>query len=122
MRIFILLGLIAAISCSKKNKEEAVVMQDGKTYELGTVLPELRNTSNDTIFLALYPHARMFYLNRKLKNSALYLQIINDAVKAGKPVKARIFKRDFNGGSEEVAAIYKPTAAELSEFNTHFAP
>lgn len=98
--------LVSANAC--KTHEEAIkaLPKVGDTYELGSVSPEVRTIENDTARIALYPHARWFYLDMTIKGSQDYITLIQTAAKSGRQVKARIFKHPATTSGEEIAEIY----------------
>lgn len=98
--------LVFTNACKKQENTVDAFPKTGDTYALGSVLPELRAVDKDTARIALYPHARWFYLDMKMKNSQKYLTMIQTAGKAGRQVKARIFKRPISMSGEEIAEIY----------------
>ena len=98
--------LVLSNACKKQETTVDAFPKTGATYELGSVLPDLRTVDKDTARIALYPHARWFYLDMKMKNSQKYLTMIQTAGKSGRQVKARIFKRPIGTSGEEIAEIY----------------
>ncbi|GAB3782178.1 hypothetical protein GCM10028818_37500 [Spirosoma horti] len=98
--------LVFSNACQEQENTVGTFPKAGDTYELGSVLPELRTIDKDTARIALYPYARWFYLDMKMKNSQKYLTMIQTAGKSGRQVKARIFKRPVSTGGEEIAEIY----------------
>ncbi|WP_420149769.1 hypothetical protein [Spirosoma sp.] len=102
-----LMPLLALNACQKHNEAVVTRSKTGETYELGTVLPELRTIQNDTARIALYPHARWFYLDMRMTGSQEYLALIQSAAKSGRQIKARIFKRPAGVYGEEIAQVYE---------------
>lgn len=109
--IFVLL----VISC-KTSEPSTGITKGGDTYETGPVLPELRIIKSDTAWIALYPYARMFYMDMKIKNSERFIKMIQTAEKKPAPVRTMIFKRPMNLGGEEIAEIIAPTAQDIKTF------
>jgi hypothetical protein len=122
MKYILFLVTVAIIftipSCSKKSyiKREKIT-KHGQTYDAGVVIPEIRSIRQDTAHLALYGHARLFYLDLKMVNSEQYIALINSANKKKYPVRARIFKDSYKpNAGEEVAEIYPPSAEDIRVF------
>ena len=109
-------------SCQKNEYAMGTIIKEGPTYETGPVLPELRNVQNDTAIVVLYPNARVFYLDMKMKKSELYTKMIQSAEKNNLPVRARIFERTANPGGEEISEIYPPTAKDIENFKASMHP
>lgn len=111
---------IAAIllfaSCKKhgvKTKEKRV--KEGAMVEIGLVLPEIRTSENDTVKLALYPHARFFFIDLGLKNSDGYINLIKKAVKEDLPVRVKVYKDN----QAEVAEIIPATSQDLEKYRNN---
>lgn len=114
---YILPCIFALLAISCKTSEPATgIIKAGDTYETGPVLPELRVIKNDTAWIALYPSARIFYMDMKIKNSAGFIKMIQTAEKKPAPVRTIIFKRPANLTGEEIAEIMAPTAQDIKTF------
>lgn len=98
--------LIALNACKKPRETQVTLPKLGGTYELGSVSPELRTIKNDTAWIALYPHARLFYLDMRMKGSQDYLTLIQVAAESGHQIQARIFSRPATTNGVEIAQIY----------------
>ena len=105
-------------SCSKKTHVEGEkTIKHGQTYDVGIVIPEIREIKQDTAHLALYGHARLFYLDLKMINSDQYIALIKAANKKRYPVRARVFKDSYKQNvGEEIAEIYSPSADDIKVF------
>ena len=103
-------------ACQTSEFVSGSLSKEGPIYETGPVLPELRKAKLDTAIVVLYPNARVFYIDLKLKNSALYTKMLRTAEKDQLPVNVRIFKRSFNPGGEEISEVYPPTAKQIEAF------
>jgi hypothetical protein len=116
---FVMVTTIFTISsCSKKShiKGEKIT-KHGQTYDAGVVISEIREIKQDTAHLALYGHARLFYLDLKMINSDQYIALIKAANKKRYPVRAKIFKDSYKQNvGEEVAEIYPPSAEDIKLF------
>ena len=87
------LFLLLVSSCTKQNgKAKEKRIKEGETIEIGLVFPEVRTAKNDTVMLALYPHARFFFIDRGLKNSDSYINLIKKANQADVPLRVRVYK------------------------------
>jgi hypothetical protein len=116
--LFTVIIVFAISACSKNShaKREKVKKQ-GETYELGVVIPEIREIKQDTAHLALYGHARLFFLDLKMVNSDQYIALIKAANKKKYPVRAKVFKDSYKpNAGEEVAEIYLPTDEDIKVF------
>jgi len=110
------LFLLLLSSCTKHNgKAKEKRIKEGETIEIGLVFPEVRTTKNDTVMLALYPHARFFYIDLGLKNSDSYIDLIKKANKADVPVRVRVYKDN----QAEVAEMIQATNQEIEKFRNH---
>lgn len=123
MKYFLLLlNLMLLNGCQKNDYTAGTIVKQGETYEIGAVLPELRFIKNDTAHVALYPSARVFYLDLRIKNSEQYIRMIRSAQKGNLPVRARIFTRPYSLAGEEISEIYPPTAKDISDFKAAMRP
>ncbi len=111
--IFGICAILLLASCHKQNAK--VREKIGDTVEVGLVFPEMRTTNNDTLKLALYPHARFFFLDLGLKNSDGYINLIKKANKADAPVRVRVYKEN----QAEVAEIIPATIQEIEKIRNH---
>jgi hypothetical protein len=119
IHFFVTIAIIFAnSSCSKKTHVDGEkVTKHGQTYDMGIVIPEIREIKQDTAHLALYGSARLFYLDLKMINSDQYIALINAANKKRYPVRARIFKDSYKPNvGEEVAEIYPATDDDIKLF------
>lgn len=118
--LFFVTGVIifTMSSCSKNSHtSRGKIKKQGETYELGVVIPEIREIKQDTAHLALYGHARWFFLDLKMVNSNQYIALINTANKKKLPVRAKVFKDSYKpNAGEEVAEIYPPTEEDIKVF------
>jgi len=119
---FLLSGLILFNACQKNEYAAGTLVKQGATYETGAVLPELRYIKNDTALVVLYPNARVFYLDLKIKNSEQYIDMLRSAEKNSLPVRARIFTRPYSLTGEEISEIYPPTKKDISDFKAAMRP
>jgi hypothetical protein len=110
------LFLLLLSSCAKQNgKAKEKRIKEGETIEIGLVFPEVRTAKNDTVMLALYPHARFFFIDRGLKNSDFYINLIKKANQADVPLRVRVFKDN----QAEVAEMIPATSQEIEKFRNH---
>ena len=118
--LFFVTGTIifSMLSCSKNShSSREKIKKQGETYELGVVIPEIREIKQDTARLALYRHARWFFLDLKMINSDQYIALINAANKKNLPVRAKVFKDSYKpNAGEEVAEIYAPSDEDIKVF------
>jgi hypothetical protein len=110
------LFLLLVSSCTKQNgKAKEKRIKEGETIEIGLVFPEVRTAKNDTVMLALYPHARFFFIDRGLKNSDSYINLIKKANQADVPLRVRVYKDN----QAEVAEMILATSQEIEKFRNH---
>lgn len=103
-------------SCAKQNgKAKEKRIKEGETIEIGLVFPEVRTAKNDTVMLALYPHARFFFIDLGLKSSDSYINLIKKANKADVPLRVRVYKDN----QAEVAEMIPATSEEIEKFRNH---
>ncbi|CAL1517407.1 hypothetical protein [Chitinophaga sp. MM2321] len=106
-------ALVLLGSCKKTHdKAQEKRVKEGATLEVGLVLPEIRTTQNDTVKLALYPHARFFFIDLGLKNSDGYIDLIKKANKADVPVRVKVYEDN----QAEVAEIYTATKEDIERY------
>nr|WP_157246977.1 hypothetical protein [Pedobacter panaciterrae] len=112
-----IVAIMFSAACKKKN-EAAKRIKEGTVVEIGAVLPEIRDTRNDTVMLALYPHARFFFIDLSLKNSDKYINLIKQANKKDIPLRVRVYEDN----QSEVAELYPATAKDLENYNKSKIP
>ncbi|WP_379091491.1 hypothetical protein [Pedobacter sp. UC225_65] len=103
--------LLMMSTCKKKNSDEKRV-KDGPTLDIGSALAEIGQTHNDTVGITLSPHARYFFIDLGLKNSAENIKLIKSANKLGIPVRAKVFEDN----PYEIAKIYAATAEDIEKY------
>jgi len=123
MKYFLFFSILIFFSaCQRNDYVVGTPEKEGATYDTGPVLPELRHIKNDTALVALYPSARVFYLDLKIKNSERYINMIRSAQKHNKPVRAKIFTRPYTMNGEEISEIYPPTEKDIQVFKAAMRP
>lgn len=105
--------VLISSACTKQNNKSKRI-KDVPTSELGTVFPEIREIKNDTVKLALYPHATFFILDLGLKESEQKLKMIHEANKSDVPVKVKVFQDN----RAEVAEISPASKQDIDKYKT----
>ncbi len=93
-------------SCNKQEASPSPSVDENETYSLTNVLPEYRGVENDTVRIALYPHARLFYLDMKKPAGVSTLNSILTAEKLGVQIRVRVYKRPHITAGDEIAGGY----------------
>lgn len=113
------IGLVAAVAslmlwtaCTKKSAINHKRAKNTPTTEVGTGLPEIGQTKNDTVSITLAPSAQYFFIDLGLKQSAKNIELIKSANKLDIPVRAKVFKDN----PHEIAEIYAATAGDITNY------
>ena len=97
------------------NKDRGVLykrIKEGKTIELGVVIPEIGGKRNDTLSMALYPNARWFFMDLGLSQNKQNLNLVRKAIQDDVPVRAKVFEDN----SSEIAEIYPASQTEIDQY------
>ena len=70
---------------------------------------------NDSVSMALYPSAPMYYLDLRLRGSSGYYTLLKQAQQKNTPVRVWVFKE--NKSPIEVAKIEPTSKEELEQWN-----
>lgn len=105
-------------NCSKPVGNTLKRVKEGNMVELGMVIPEIRAKHNDTLNLALYPHARVFFMDMRLKNSEGFIELIKKANKADLPVRVKVYESN----QLEVAEITPATREDIKIYRKQQQP
>ncbi|PYF77044.1 hypothetical protein [Pedobacter nutrimenti] len=109
--------IFSLVCCSKHNSDtQGKRIKEVAKIDIGIVLPEIRNRRNDTVDLALYPNARVFFIDLGLRDSDHYLDLIRRASQANMPVRAKVFEDN----TSEVAEISTPSAQDMETYKKHW--
>ncbi|HEX7754873.1 MAG TPA: hypothetical protein VF421_06010 [Niabella sp.] len=113
----LLLSAVCYLSCNKQNNsargtlnKDSVPMQ----YQ-GIMQPGSMQLKNDSVSMALYPSAPMYYLDLRLKGSSGYYTLLKQAQQKNTPVRVWVFKE--NKSPIEVAKIEPTSKEELEQWN-----
>lgn len=110
------LSFICIQACNKKHHptKETVIKDNVPTQYQGLLMPGSLHLKNDSVSMALYPSAALYYLDLRVKGSNQYYTLLKQAVKTNKPVRAWIFKE--NKSPVEVAKIEPASQEELEQW------
>ncbi|SDC31625.1 hypothetical protein [Niabella drilacis] len=110
------ISLICFEACNKKYHptKETVSKSDAPTQYQGLLLPGSLRVKNDSVFMALYPSAALYYLDLRVKGSNGYYTLLKQAVNTNTPVRTWVFME--NKSPVEVAKIEAATKEELEQW------
>lgn len=110
------LALICFQACNKKHhpSKETVTKDHIPTQYQGLFMPGSLHLKNDSVSMALYPSAALYYLDLRLKGSNQYYTLLKKAVQTNRPVRAWVFKE--NKSPIEVAKIEPASSEELEQW------
>ncbi|MCF3109152.1 hypothetical protein LL912_10215 [Niabella sp. CC-SYL272] len=104
-------------ACNRKHHAaRATITKDHLPIQYqGLLMPGSLRLKNDSVFMALYPSATLYYLDLRLKSSTRYHTVLKQAVRANAPVHAWVFIE--NKSPVEVAKIEPASGYELKKWN-----
>ncbi|WP_300598088.1 hypothetical protein [Niabella sp.] len=110
------ISFICFVACNKKHHptKETVIKDEVPTQYQGLLMPGSLHLQNDSVFMALYPSAAMYYLDLRLKGSNGYYTLLKQAAQKNTPVRAWVFME--NKSPVEVAKIEAPSKEELEQW------
>jgi|GEM_PF-1853504 len=113
----LIISFVCLMACNKKNhpSKETLSKDDVPTQYQGLLMPGALQVKNDSVSMALYPSAPMYYLDLKLKGSNQYYTLLKQAAQKNIPVRAWVFKEDKS--PIEVAKIEPASKEELEQWN-----
>lgn len=95
--------------------KETLNKNDVPTQYQGLLMPGALHLKNDSVSMALYPSASMYYLDLRLRGSGAYYTLLKQAVQKKIPVRAWVFKE--NKSPVEVARIEPASKEELEQWS-----
>lgn len=113
----LLLFSVCLLSCNKNNNsaKETLTKDDVPTQYQGLMQPGSLQLKKDSVTLALYPSAPLYYLDLRLKGSSGYYTLLKQAAQTNTPVRAWVFKE--NKSPIEVAKIEPASKEEIEQWN-----
>lgn len=110
------LGFICLLACNKNQypSRETITKDNVPTQYQGLLMPGSLHLKNDSVSMALYPSATLYYLDLRLKGSNQYYMLIKQATLTHTPVRAWVFLE--NKSPVEVAKIEPASKEELEQW------
>ncbi|WP_018630213.1 hypothetical protein [Niabella aurantiaca] len=105
------------MACNKKShpSRETLTKNNVPTQYQGLLMPGALHLKNDSVSMALYPSASLYYLDLRLKGSGGYYVLLKQAEQTNTPVRAWVFKE--NKSPVEVAKIEPASKEEVEQWN-----
>ncbi|MGJ7033137.1 hypothetical protein [Niabella hirudinis] len=118
----IAIAFCALLSCNKKSNatKETLTKDDVPTQYQGIMQPGSLQLKNDSVTMALYPSAPMYYLDLRLKGSSGYYALLKQATQKNIPVRIWVFKEDKS--PIEVAKVEPVSDEELLQWKKAESP
>ena len=109
-----LLGLLSFAACKKETHgADEKRVKEGALIDIGARMPELRDTRNDTVGVALYPYAMLYFIDKGLVQSQTNIDAIKKAMRQQLPI---VRVKVYESNPLEIAEIYPPTEEDIARF------
>ncbi|MFC3198593.1 hypothetical protein ACFOET_13290 [Parapedobacter deserti] len=106
-----LFGILSLVSCKKKVSDAGEKrIKEQSTIDIGLKIPELRDTRNDTVGVALYPSAMPYFIDAGLVQSEDNIRLIKQAMKSSLPVRVKVYEDN----QHEIAIISPATDDDIA--------
>lgn len=109
-----LLGMFSLTSCKKEKTETGEKRVKAESMiDIGARFPELRDTRNDTVYVALYPSAMLYLIDKGLVQSQASIDAIKKAMSRQLPI---VRVKVYEGNPREIAEVYPPTEEDIARY------
>jgi len=109
-----LLGVFSLTSCEKeRNDVSEKRVKKESMVDIGARFPELRDSRNDTVYVALYPSAMLYLIDKGLVQSQANIDAIKKAMSQQLPI---VRVKVYEGNPCEIAEVYPPTEEDIARY------
>jgi|SRR5690606_9271050 len=109
------IAMLSAFSVASSKRETPngeKRVKDLPSIDIGLRIPELRETRNDTISVALYPSAMPYFIDAGLIQSENNIKLLNKAIKQRLPVRIRVCEEN----QLEIASVLPATHDDIARY------